>query len=253
MTISRAVGTAIATAILSAWLVLPAVAEARSLECPRPPISVADLVALQRDRGSLQAAFPLSVAPLNERALACFGGRELHFVAFVDRTGGVGGANAYTIKPLWITDPTLTVFGSAHEMAPGVGDGPFFFISVRPGSGDLQSSYAGTWVTVRGHFRDPVATTCAARGVAGRTPDKQQAVAICRTMFVLTSLTPTGPDTSTAGPAANLGESDRSGAFAYGLLIPLLAGLASFLAVVLGRHDRWPDAPIRRRADRPYD
>ena len=239
MTNSRAVGAVIATVILGLWLIRPALAEAQEVACPRSPISVADLVALQADRGPLQA-FPLSVARMNERALACFGGRELRFVAFVDQPGGLGGVNAYTITPPWITNPTLTVFGSDHETAPGVGDGVFFFITTRPGSGDLQSRFAGTWVTVRGHFRDPAAASCTAIGAVGQTPDGQQAVAICRTMFVLTSLVPAGaPDTSTVGLATQPGEPGGPDPIALGLpAISVLAGLASFLARLLGRHDR---------------
>ena len=98
MTNSRAVGAVFATVILGLWLIRPALAEAQEVACPRSPISVADLVALQADRGPLQA-FPLSVARMNERALACFGGRELRFVAFVDQPGGLGGVTAYTITP----------------------------------------------------------------------------------------------------------------------------------------------------------
>jgi hypothetical protein len=226
-------GAVVAAALLVAvWLVRPMTAEARQVSCPPPPISVADLVELQADRGPLDA-FRMAVTPMNERALACFGGREIRFTAFVNRPNGLGGAEAYRISPLWITNPELSVFGSAREIQPGFGDGPFFFISTRPGTADLQARFARRWVTVQGHFGDPAARSCTATGVAGQTPDRQQAIAICRTMFVLTAISPgQPPDTSTAGPPAPLGRSD--GTPPGGLtvaVIPILGGVAGFLAM----------------------
>jgi hypothetical protein len=229
---------ATAMAVLTGtWLAGPAAVEAQAVACPRPPITVADLIALEADRGPL-SAFPLAVTPMNERALACFGGRELRFTAFVDSTGGVGGTQAYAITPAWLTNARLVVFGSSREVEPGTGDGPFFFISTRPGSGDLQSRFARRWVTIRGHFRDRAASTCTASGAPGQTPSRQQAIAICRTMFVLTSIRAASPpDTATIGPATSP---------ARGGLLPFAAGATAGLVVLVRTRSR-PSRPARRR------
>jgi len=245
MTSYRTVVAAMAIVVLAAWLVRPPSAEAHEVACPRSPVTVADLVALQTDRGPLDR-FRLAVVSMNERALACYGGAEIRFVAFVNRPGGLGGTQPYRITPLWITNPTLTVFASNREVAPGVGDSPYFFISTRPGSGDLQAQFARRWVTVRGHFRDSTAASCVATGVAGQTPNRQQAVAICRTMFVLSSLSNADPpDTATVGQAIRIVASDGSTRDAAGICaIPLFAGVVWLVALLFGGPNRWP---FRRR------
>ncbi len=245
MTRLRTVAAAMAIAVLAAWLVRPASADARQVVCPRSPVTVADLVALQADRGLLDR-FRLAVVPTNERALACFGGSEIRFVAFVNQPGGLGGTEAYRITPLWITNPTLIVFGSNHEAAPGVGDGPFFFISTRPGNGDLQARFARRWVTVRGHFRDSAAALCRATGTPGQTPNRQQAVAIRRTMFVPSSLSSADPpDTATVDEAKQLVASGGSTGDAAGIrAIPLLAGAVWLATLLFGGPIR---RPFRRR------
>ena len=167
--------------------------------CPALPVSVADLVRLSQSPGPLAKAFALGVTPISERALACFGGRELTLTAFVNEPDGIGGASSFGIKPTWIVSGNLIIFGSAREVSPGFGDGPFFMVSTRPGTDDLQRRFAERWVTIRGHFDDPAAATCRATGAAGATPSKAQAIAICRTMFVVTSIrTTNAPDTDTA-------------------------------------------------------
>lgn len=219
-------------------------ANARQVNCPRPPISVADLVGLQADDGPL-ARFPLGVARMNERALACFGGREIRLAAFVNDPSGLGGTQAYRITPTWITNPSLIVFGSAREIQPGFGDGPFFFISTRPTGADAQTRYARQWVSIRGHFDDPAAQSCKASGVTGHTPSRRQAIAICRTMFVLTAIDPGGPpDTSAVGrPAPAEAANVASRGTDAGL--PVLGGLLVFLAM-LGAGLRYPTRPRRR-------
>jgi hypothetical protein len=175
----------------------------------------------------------MAVTPMNERAFTCFGDRDIEFAAFVNAVEGLGGTQAYRMTPEWLTSPDLMVFGSADEIEPGFGDGPFFFISVRPDGGDPQTIFARQWVTIRGHFGDPAATSCTATGTAGGTPNPEPAVAICQTMFVLTSIVAgAAPDTATAGPASASvdAESQRAqlpwlAAFAIlGFAAPILVG-----------------------------
>lgn len=249
MLVRHAAAVALATLAVAAWLLQPSGIQAGSLPCPEPPINLAELVRLQADRGPLDA-FPLAVAPMNERALACFGGRDIQLVVFVDGTGGLGGTQAYRITPVWLTNPDLTVFGSAREVEPGVGDSPFFMISTHPGSGDLQVRFARRWVAIHGHFSDPASTTCSASGVAGSTPNRAQAIAICRTMFVLTSIRASGPpDTSTERSAATTMAADHStGELPWIAGLALLCGAAWFLARVSSRPElSGPATPVRPR------
>lgn len=191
--------------------------------CPRVPVTVDELVAMQRPPGPLATAFGLGVTPMNERGLACFGRRELVISAFVNEPGGIGGTTSFRIAPGWIVSGNLIVFGSSREVSPGFGDGPFFFVSSRPSAGDLQRRYARRWVTIRGHFDDPTSASCTASGRKDATPSRAQAVAICRTMFVLTSIhTSAVPDTATSATAPAV-------APAHDSLVPWLLGLVWFL------------------------
>ncbi|MEO5940856.1 MAG: hypothetical protein ABIZ72_07720 [Candidatus Limnocylindrales bacterium] len=169
--------------------------------CPKIPVSIEDLVALQRTPGPLATSFGLGVTPMNERALACFGRRELTVSAYVNQPDGIGGTTSYTLTPEWIVAGSLIVFGSSREISPGYGDGSFFFISIPPRFGELQDRYARRWVTIRGHFNDANATSCSASGPVGATPTTAQAVAICRTMFVLSSIRTSAPPDTATGPS----------------------------------------------------
>jgi hypothetical protein len=215
--------------------------------CPSLPLSVGELVAMQRQNGPLAKAFALGVTPMNERALACFGGRELVVSAFVNQPDGVGGTTSFSIMPTWIVAGSLFVFASSREVAPGYGDGPFTSISVRPSLGNLQRRYARHWVTIRGHFDDPAAATCKASGPKGVTPTRAQAIAICQTMFVVTSIRTSGaPDTATAATVATVP--------VLGSAVPWLIGLVWFVGGVLARRrkhrlHRWVQVP--RPLNRP--
>jgi hypothetical protein len=218
----------IVVGLLTGSLMLAPTSAFGAAACPSGPLVVSDLVRLQQEGGPL-SAYPLSVAPLNERAYACFGKRELRFIAFVNRAEGLGGASAYAMTPRWLTDPSLTVFGTAHELQRGFGSGPFFFISVRPGRGDLQARFARQWVAIRGHFGDRAATTCRAVGPAGATPSPAQAVAICRTMFVLSSIERSAPPETGTGTTPPSSVPDGSPV----ALLSLAAGAVWLLAVLL--------------------
>jgi hypothetical protein len=247
---SLGIGRRIALLVCSAAIAVgigaarPAAAVAAS--CPDLPLNVSDLVALQRLPGPLAKAFPLGVTPMNERALACFGRRELTLAAFVNRPDGIGGASAFAITPSWIVSGNLIVFGSAREVSAGFGDGPFFFVSTRPSAGDVQRRYARRWVTIRGHFDDPAAATCRASGPADVTPSKTQAVAICRTMFVLTSIQASGmPDTATSpGPGPGRPTADRDVSM---LWLTWLVALAIGLVLLRQRSTATDDRVPHRR------
>jgi hypothetical protein len=167
--------------------------------CPESPVTLADLIALQAQPGPLAEAYPPGVGFINERARACYGHATLRMRVFVNGTGGIGGASAYSIRPLWLFSPSLIVFPSDAEVEPGVGQGPFTGLYVSPGFADLQSKYARSWVTITGHFMDSRASSCRATGAVGETPGRAQAIRICQSVFVLSSIHRQGdePDTAT--------------------------------------------------------
>jgi hypothetical protein len=99
-------------------------------------------------------------------------------------------------------------------------------------------------VTIRGHFDDQAAAGCTASGPAGATPTKAQAIAICRTMFVLTSISRSGvPDTSTSAP-------DVAAAAAGRLPVPWLAGLLALVLAMLVLTARDRAGAVSRGSDR---
>ena len=182
----------LAVALLAMQVLLlagsPAATTASAPGCPRGPVTLQDLIDLERPPGPLAAEFPPAVGFINERALDCFRRRTLHLRAFVNRVEGLGGASAYTIAPQWLWSPRLFVFTTDRELAPGFGDGPWTGVYAPPGLGDLQARYARQWVTLTGHFRDRRATTCRAVGVPGATPDSAQTIRMCQAAFVVSAV-----------------------------------------------------------------
>jgi hypothetical protein len=79
--------------------------------------------------------------------------------------------------------------------------GPFFPVAVPERLDARFTSFDGRWVVVTGHFNDKVAKTCVATGdpAYGPVPTTEQAIAICRTAFVVTAVRPlVVPDTDVA-------------------------------------------------------
>ena len=194
--------------------------------CPELPLTLADLIALEAERGPLAEAYPPPVGFINERARACFGHTTLRFTAFVNRPDGLGGTSAYGMRPGWFFSASLFVFTTQNELDPGFGEGPFTGIYVPPGFGELQSKYARSWVSLTGHFMDSRASRCRATGVAGETPSQAEAIRICQSVFVLSSIGRQGaaPDTATAIDAwPSRPPSSHPGSIAVGLLAGAVA------------------------------
>lgn len=205
MSIRRAV--AVAILFLAFGFVTAPPAVARDTGCPDKPVTLRDLMALYRDQGPLATRFPPAVAWINERGRACFGATTLRFRAFVDGAGGIGGASAYTVQPRWFLGSALIVFATDREVEPGVGDGPFYGIAVPPRFGDVQGRYHRQWVTVAAHFADSRAGSCRADGAPGETPNRRQAIRICQSMLVLSSI---GPARGAVTPDTAIGSTRRA-------------------------------------------
>jgi hypothetical protein len=165
-----------------------------SPDCPAQPVAVDALIGLDADPGPLAVKFPPVFGVYNERAATCYGDRPLTFRAFVAAPEGLGGTVTFEIQPSWIGTPTFMVQPSgALAGPPAFGVGPFLMIGVRPDEGDPFPEFAGSWVLVSGHFGDEAAASCRASGSTGPVPTVDEAIAICRTTFVLDTIGRTTP------------------------------------------------------------
>ncbi len=108
-------------ALLVGAVVAPSPVAAAS--CPRPPVDLATLIALQPERGPLAIKYPPVYGAFYERAQACFGRTELTLSAFVAAPEGLGGTTTFYISPAWF-EGGFFVQPSAEEISPGFGVGP---------------------------------------------------------------------------------------------------------------------------------
>jgi hypothetical protein len=157
--------------------------------CPGAP-TLADLVALDEDAGPLTAAVRPSYGTYTETGAACYGGTELRLVAFGAAPEGMGGIEAFRIDPLWLTARFrwLAVNDTAGEFGP---TGPFYPVAVPPVHEAAFEELHGSWLEVTGHFSDPIADTCrVTMGDPPVAPTAEQAIEICRTVFVVTGIKP---------------------------------------------------------------
>lgn len=135
------VATRVTTAVLLGVgvLVAPgrsdAVAIARSGDCPRPPVTIDEIAHLTP-----------------ARALSCFGGDRLTFVAYVlPHPYGIGGTTDHHVAPAWLDG----LSGSFVALSAGPDVGPMVLAFVPPPSGAAPSR----WTRPRAHSASP--------GVAG--------------------------------------------------------------------------------------
>jgi len=136
-----------------------------TLDCPEPP-DLEDLLRL-----------------LPEERLACYGGRTITFLG--GRDGGCGVADGVPVsyEPRWLMSESGCGFGSA----PGeIG------LLLRMPEGLENPFGVFERVQVVGHFDDPAAQACVAMANYPDVtpPTRAEAVAQCRTQFVVESMTP---------------------------------------------------------------
>jgi hypothetical protein len=151
--------------------------EARDAECPQAPTTIAELSILE----------PLI-------ALACFGDQEIEFTAQAMRPEATCGVDlGWTIQPDWLgstcRQPEFILIGPGAERD--------LYTIIEPGTriGDIDPGVVpeeAVDVVVRGHFDHEASDSCRIdvyvpeSGHPDMTPE--EAVVICRSQFVVTSL-----------------------------------------------------------------
>jgi len=201
----------------------PGVANAAG--CPSTPLTVGELRALW------DGEFSGFAGMTNPRARACYGGADVRVIGYVDMPDGLGGTSASGIKPFWLTEWGLMLYGASNAIRTNHANDSYV-IATAPKLGDLNARFAHRWVLVTAHFDDRRAKTC--RGWGVDPPTKTQSVRICRSIMVLSSITTTSaPDTSTA---AGTGPLTVPGQPASPALLLMAAGLGTW--AWLGRRRR---------------
>ncbi len=168
--------------------------------CPAQPLTVGEL------RGLWGGEFAGFAGMTNPRGRACYGGSSVRVIGFVDQPEGVGGTSAAGIKPAWLTEWGLLLYGASNAISTDHAN-DFYTIAIPPGLGDLNVHYARRWVVVTAHFDDRRARTC--RGWGVDHVGAKEAVRVCRSILVLSSVSLTSaPDTSTELVVATEGVGD---------------------------------------------
>lgn len=211
--------------------------------CPAGPVTVRDLIRLAEDRGPiLRRHSGLGAISVSPRAAACFRSRTLRVTAFV-ATAIIGDVTPWSLKPTWMVDPGLLLFPARRLANHGeFGRVPFLMVATPPSLGDLQTRYRNRWVVVTGRYDDPVASSCRPTGLLRVAPSRQEAIRICRGIFVVSSVSLLGapatvtipadlPDTSTAS-AEDQGQDPVEAGYVAGWLV-LSAALGTLLAAWL--------------------
>lgn len=193
-------GAAAVLVLLAGLLVAPAISPPPTAAATTPCVdgnpTLRDLELAARDdyKGPVVQQFLADPMLVSEIALDCYGARTLRLVAFVRDPGAVGWIYPFGLRPAWFRAAAFFV-AARDDLAPGTG--PITALAVPPGLDDLQAMHVGRWVTVTGHFDDPAARTCVATGEPGVAPTTAEAVVICRSTFVVESVTRTSPPTTT--------------------------------------------------------
>jgi hypothetical protein len=222
------VGLALVLGTLATALVAPAV-RARSVPCPDGPIvTVTELLAL--------AGHPYDHSGANPRGHACFGSATIRIRAVANWPDGLGGTSMSGITPREFEWPSLYLFESAREVAPGYGAGRFYGVVVPPRFGSVERTFHRRWVDVVARFGDPYANRCRGWAAVGRPMSRAKAVATCRDSLVLVSigLASGAPDTATA-PIAPITPTPALGAAAP---VPVVCAGAGAFALAWRRSRR---------------
>jgi hypothetical protein len=172
-----------------------------SAVCP-PPNSLAQVIAADATEvGPLTEQFRPIYGVYAEAAAACWEGQDIDLRGFVSGPEGIGGTRTWAIEPRWLIDSAHFLSVTDAVSPEGWPVGPFFPVAVPERLDARFTSFDGRWVVVTGHFNDKVAKTCVATGdpAYGPVPTTDQAIAICRTAFVVTAVGPlVVPDTDVA-------------------------------------------------------
>jgi hypothetical protein len=200
-------------------LVSPSAVAARSSPCPDRSPTVREL-----DRMLMTG-----LRTGRELGRECFGGSEIRIRAFANWPDGIGGTSASGVVPSWFEWPGLILFASEREVAPGYGAGVYYGIHVPPGFGNVENRYHGVWVDVTARFEHPLALTCRGYGPKAIRPSRKEAIEICKSVPVLTSIRTVPDPPDTAGVAATVPATGPAG-------VPwVLTGASALLGALLWR------------------
>lgn len=155
--------------------------------CPTPPVSLAKVRDLARAG----------------KAVGCFGSTALTFRAYVPTTEGLGGVSGSKMTPTWIADNWTGAILQPGPLADQDQDA-WLIVRVPPSLGRCSitevtatdcpfGAHLEGYVTVTGHFDDPVATKCKSVAFSPELdpgPSKSKMVARCRTQFVVSAIKP---------------------------------------------------------------
>ena len=199
-----AVRVIVAVALVGAIHVSSPASATASAVCP-PPGSLADIIAVDATYpGPLTEQFRPVYGVYAEGAASCWPGSEIGLTGHVSRPEGLGGVSSFTIEPFWLVSRAHSLSVTDAVDADSWPVGPFLPVAVPP---DLEAEFielAGRWVRVTGHFDDAIAQTCVVTESdpnLGAVPTQEQAVQICQTSFVLTSVELTVPNTDAESSA----------------------------------------------------
>ena len=157
-----------------AWLVLVAAGCGSDQSSDSPGSTATNVEVTTVDLGGL-----LSV-PASDY-LKEFGGRHLRFRAYVSPMIGVGICTVSIVSG----DGWLHPCSGPHRVlvtAPGRDEGLSAFV---PPDISINDIPVDMWVEVIGHFDDPAAKSCAVEGGNGAPTPDEEAVELCRSIFVL--------------------------------------------------------------------
>jgi len=216
----------------SLWVSPPPAA--RAAGCPATPLTVAEL------RDLWEGEYAGFAGMTNPAGRACYGGADVPVIGYVDMPEGLGGTSASGIKPAWMTEWGLMLYGASNAISTNHANDSYV-IATRPRLGDLNERYRHRWVLAMAHFDDPAARTC--RGWGVDKPSKKESVSVCRSIMVLSSVSTTSaPDSSTAAIVGS------PGAPRLALPVALLAaaGLGTVAWVGRARRLRTPDRESKR-------
>ncbi|MDF2731776.1 MAG: hypothetical protein K0S92_401 [Desertimonas sp.] len=225
---AMAVRVILAVALAGAIHVSSPASGTASAVCP-PPGPLADIIAVDAaNPGPLTEQFRPVYGVYAEGAASCWPGSEIGLTGHGSNPEGLGGVSSFTIEPSWLVSRVhfLSVTDAVDAEAGPVG--PFLPVAVPP---DLEAEFttlAGRWVRVTGHFDDAIAETCVVTEGdpnLGAVPTHEQAVQICQTSFVLTSVHLTVPNTDAESSAT------PGGVQLWPWLVVTFAAAVAFVAI----------------------
>lgn len=209
----RATGSlALLVCLISPAVAVPPAATAATTPCVagNPTLADLELAAGGDYEGPLATKYRTDPFLVSELALECYGRRTLRFTAYVPVLPAIGWEYLYGVKPAWFRGAESWIFvASAARDDPATG--PTALAGGPPLRG-LQGAWQGHWVLITGHFDDPRARTCTAKGVKGRTPTRAEMVRICRSTFVVTRVSAASAPATTTIPGVDVVAAPAAGA-----------------------------------------